>query len=1444
MSGKMHRIRRMLAVILVVVLALPANIMSQGIKVNAAQKVRLSKEKVTLYLNQNAALGNQQTFDLAFLNLPADWKDKWSISFQSEKKEIAAVNAAGTVTAKKTGGTTILCTITNIKTKKKVSSLSCAITVKENAKSVSITNLPKESFMAIGVPQNFNVKLKGSSGQKATDKTEWVITGNTAGAKVSASGVVTAAKAGKFTLTAKTYPDKTARKSLGTKAYTAVSKPVTIQVLKDAVITGNQVTNGAYVYENQKVGNLTVKQSVGDARISLNNVLVAGKLILEDNAGYQVTLKDSRINRTETKKTDTKSAKAQNVFEKLALLGVKTVSAAEEAKTPELVVSDGSTITIINVGGTISIKQEGSASIASIQITTNASGQVEVKLDGFSGNLVVDTGAGANTTVTTTGCNIASATILGDSGSHRVELRDPNAGTESASTIGAVNVAGTTEVLLDIKTEVLTVASQAAGTTVTVSQPVSLLQNSGTESRLVINAEVKEIKSEGEKALIQVEKSGKVESVAASGNSTAISGEGTVVSAVVAGNNSSVNTNGTKVEVKEEATGVKVGNKEVKGGSSVTSTATPTPTPTVTPTPTQSPVVVPTSPAAPTPDPAAKEKAIYSRTVKSLMDTLNAIDSHILSDKLEPVSAINHTSATDRQLTYNILMHRKMGSFITDDVWKGNGPDHYTLDDYYAANTASYSLANAKQVRDGAYLLAAYYQSINETVPNFSDGKLHDAIIAVLEALQELRTENYTTGDSWWSIKANDFTTLKKKLADLYSLEDAITLPNFNEAGPLGTSYYQTLLTQTQGNNDFYYKLAESLLYDLNTQVPPPGFSCKDYYDSRETMSAYYETYGDWFITGNINYNMIEAKKNLEYMQSKNGPVKTALELINSDTAEADKKKAALLQVIDDQEFDEYSIYDIWYKTGKTDENGDDIWDVVEQGIYSKDELKAIINSNDYFPYILRDLKNNINDPGNNLPNNYNPLHTLIYGGASGDLLKCHTDYQISEDAKWSLLSTIVNTAYAVRATVKESTEDIINTLKTVTTADNGTADITGSVYENNADKGFNIIIDERALTEDDASALREVKDNDVYYKVLVKTLAQRMYYDSSSSLNALYQMTNQPDIPEEMYLAAFHEIYQAWLGIKDLTDNTIFPLAKAVAEAVFDNMEMITENSDTPEAFTYSRLKASGSLVSIRDALLTLSESYSTSGDDQIEAGRVPDGDDPGYLLNVQKDMKLIREVADDDYYLLKVAENLTWLCLYTNPDSPEQSSLYKILHQDTIPAEEACDTYNNAINDICNVVLWAYYDKSYDTFLCLRKLAGSVNAATTVSGSAIVVTSDEDKLNSVGDSLWNVLDLTETVLAKKNETDWQEAGAEMTRQELNDYMTPENVILIIKDIVNAGYVVLSETGPISWNTIQLEAYSGEASDIQSYYRAILEALDRIHSVLYEQMAADPGQD
>lgn len=590
---------RLLSILLAITLAV--SLISPAQTVHAAAAPAFSKNA------QDILVGD--TYQVSIKNRIKGADYQW----KSSNKAVAKVNQKGIVTGIKKGTVTISCTI---KAKSKSYQLSSKITVKKAADQIQINN--KTDYIMIGKTYDLNRTMKPSD---ANVTTAWSSSDSSV-ISVDKKGVITAHKAGMAIITA--------------RAGKAEDSAMIYAVEQEAgEITKADLSGGKVTLSGKSYGKLTISNSIGNAQVILNNVIVGGTLTMEAGAAYQVTTNECKIN---------KVAAVNSQIKSFALGDGDTPEAM-----PSLVAGQGSIIVTIDSECNISVKQSSGAVIQSFSVVTRSDGSIQIALEGFRGDLVIDSNSTAPISIAATACEMNSATVLSATEGQPITLTDTNAGTAQASTIGTVSMAANAALKVDVKAEEVVIDKEVSKADVTISQPVSRVSNAGSQTSLVINSAVAQVNSTGEATAVSLGDSARVNSlkvegaktnvelksgaqvtnvttladntkinvsegatiqkIAAYGNSAAIEGSGKVAEAIVTGNDTKVNTGGTNVQVAQGTSNVSVNGVEVKEEEKV-AIATPTPAPTATPRPTAAVTPRPTAAATPRPTLAPTPSAV------------------------------------------------------------------------------------------------------------------------------------------------------------------------------------------------------------------------------------------------------------------------------------------------------------------------------------------------------------------------------------------------------------------------------------------------------------------------------------------------------------------------------------------------------------------------------------------------------------------------------------------------------------------------------------------------------------------------------------------------------------------------------------------------------------------------------------------------------------------
>ncbi|CRZ33369.1 Ig-like protein group 2 [Herbinix hemicellulosilytica] len=165
----------------------------------AAKKPKLNATSKYLHLD----VEGKNEYDFNISNKQKGWKYDW----ESADEDVVVVDNKGVVTATGVGKTKVTVYITD-KDGEEVAKLSAKVTVRDNIKEVKISN-PPEGKLEVGQEYDFNrsfVTVSGST-KKTSAITRWTVEPSDT-ATIDDKGVFKATKAGKYTITARSFQSK------------------------------------------------------------------------------------------------------------------------------------------------------------------------------------------------------------------------------------------------------------------------------------------------------------------------------------------------------------------------------------------------------------------------------------------------------------------------------------------------------------------------------------------------------------------------------------------------------------------------------------------------------------------------------------------------------------------------------------------------------------------------------------------------------------------------------------------------------------------------------------------------------------------------------------------------------------------------------------------------------------------------------------------------------------------------------------------------------------------------------------------------------------------------------------------------------------------------------------------------------------------------------------
>lgn len=552
--------RRIMAYLLVLALITQFVITASAGTALAASAPTISKK------SKDILVGEKYNFNIN--NKVKNSTYQWEISDTS----VATVNNRGVVTAKTKGVATITCEV-NTPSKKYL--LTSKVNIRKPAETIEINNKIEKIY--VGEVYNLNRTIGPLT---SNDKTTWTTSDSTI-AKPNKNGVFTALKPGQVVITANTISGE--------------KDSVTIRVLDETnslTLTKDSVIDGKIVLTDVSYDYIIIDNSVGKAEIILDQVTINDTLEMEADANYTVRAINSNINRVVSLEEDK------------AIVSSFSLDSEKRSVAPTFIAETGTLVLTVDARGNVTVKQEGKAEIGTVTVNRKIDGSISINLEGFQGNLVVNTTSNSDIDIVTNGCNIPETTIRGTSSGQRLSLSD-NTANGAVSNIGKIIIESSANVNIDVPTTEMVIAETIKNASVTIEKPIENIINLGSATYLAVNSSVTNIFSSGDELTMKVEagstikgielagNSSKVdvalgstiENIVAKGNDSAITGRGKVGEVKVEGNNTKIDTSNVNVIVGENAVGTVTNGNEVPAGTVVAPTPSPNPPTNPSPTP-------------------------------------------------------------------------------------------------------------------------------------------------------------------------------------------------------------------------------------------------------------------------------------------------------------------------------------------------------------------------------------------------------------------------------------------------------------------------------------------------------------------------------------------------------------------------------------------------------------------------------------------------------------------------------------------------------------------------------------------------------------------------------------------------------------------------------------------------------------------------------------------
>lgn len=584
--------------------------------VQAATVTNLKKAAVTTKLT----VGKGYKQKIAATSIPS----KTKITYTSKNKKVATVNSKGTVKGVKVGTTTITVKLTY---NKKSVTKKCKVTVKAAVKKVAV----KKSSVSVKVGKTSQITTtvtpaKALQSVTYTSKNKKIAT-------VTSKGKIKGIKAGTTTITVKakdgsakkatvkvTVTKDTPATAAPTVAATETPVPATIQTpgvtptptplvtvgpkedtpapvatatpdtvpataaptvaptvaptetpLQIKTITKDDITDGKVKVEGT-YDKVVIKNSVGNAEITLDSLTVKDTLTLEGGADYTVNVEEANIKNVEIAEVE--------AVPTVAPASVRKFDAAK--KQPKLKLGKKTVIEAVKAAADVIITGEVTDAIESLTITKAAAIVIEipVKVIGISApkaSLAVSSRAKVGTIRVEAAAQGAAVSVAGSVESIQTEAKETAVEVAKDAEVKEVQVTETAEgTALKVEGSVESIQTDAKETAVEVGKEATVKELQVTEAaestKLTVEGNVDSIKTDAKSTAVEVAKDATIGSVETTGEGTSITGSGTVKEIDVKGNDTKIEgvTSGS-VKVDESASGTTVGGKDVAGGTETTS---------------------------------------------------------------------------------------------------------------------------------------------------------------------------------------------------------------------------------------------------------------------------------------------------------------------------------------------------------------------------------------------------------------------------------------------------------------------------------------------------------------------------------------------------------------------------------------------------------------------------------------------------------------------------------------------------------------------------------------------------------------------------------------------------------------------------------------------------------------------------------------------------------
>lgn len=218
--------------------------------------------------------------------------------------------------------------------------------------------------------------------------------------------------------------------------YKTKPKQVEAATVKNMVVDNKKVKKGNVSISKKTYKNITIKNSVGNATISLNSVTVSGTITIENNASCKIKISNSKI----------------------AGIKVKEVTLTKNKKlVPTIKIEKKTTVNKITLIGNVNLSSTGN--VKEVILSPKKKSTVVTNLTGLLSMVKLNSSANSDTTITVKNCKINS--LIVSKGTKQNKFTVKNAKKDNKSLIEELKILAPISMKLNTKTNNIYMGKEA-----------------------------------------------------------------------------------------------------------------------------------------------------------------------------------------------------------------------------------------------------------------------------------------------------------------------------------------------------------------------------------------------------------------------------------------------------------------------------------------------------------------------------------------------------------------------------------------------------------------------------------------------------------------------------------------------------------------------------------------------------------------------------------------------------------------------------------------------------------------------------------------------------------------------------------------------------------------------------------------------------------------------